>query len=315
MGLLGYIKDAASSASDFVSDTYEGVSDVAGDVVDTVVDTGADAYNTVADTAGGVADAVVDTGSDIAGVAGDAVDWVGEKADSVAELGGGAIDAAGDALEGVDPAAIAHYGVKGLKGLSSAATAMGGKFAPYMGKLASLGKVAGPLAMLDGAIGMGREIFDTQDPEAGESSRDMNMNTMIGNGLTFGGGLLSTLGSLGIGGGSALAGGSAAAGGALAAGGSVIGAGAAGFAGGTALANFADSKYGQDEHGKTSYDYNTMAAVQTENSVNEALGLDEGHWAGKIAGGGHAALGGIGAGLVGGAEAAGSFLSEKLGGW
>jgi len=55
--------------------------------------------------------------------------------------------------------------------------------------------------------------------------------------------------------------------------------------------------------------------VRTENYVNEALGLEPGSLAGQIAGGGHAALGGIGAGLVGGGKAIGSFVSDKLGGW
>jgi hypothetical protein len=319
MGLLGFISDAVDSASSFVSDTYEGVSDAASGVVDTVAEVGSDAYDTVSDAAGGAVDYVADTGSaayeGISEGVGDAADWVGEKADSVAELGGGAIDAAGDALGSIDPMAAAHYAVKGVKGIGSAATAMGGKFAPYMGKLAGLGKAVGPLGMLDGGIGMVRDIMGAQDPEEGQSGKDFDASSFIGNALGFGGGLGTTLGSLGIGGGSALAGGSAAAGGAAAAGGSVLGAGAAGFAAGTGLAKLADSKYGQDEHGKTSYDYNTEAAVRTEKWANEALGLDDDHWAGKIAGGGHAALGGIGAGLVGGGQAIGNFVSENLPGW
>ncbi len=175
-----------------------------------------------------------------------------------------------------------------------------------LGKGANLlGDVLAPISMVTDAVGLATELSHLRDPDAGESVQTFDPNNLMTSLYGFGGGLASTLGMIGVGGGTTLGGAATAgAGGALGAAGSVVGAGAAGLLGGHYLARAADSEIAEYDDGETTYDRNTRGAIAIRETVNETLGLDSDSAVGDVAAIPAAAVGGIGAGIMGGARAA-----------
>lgn len=265
------------SVAKFAGDAYDSVSETVGEVADVA----GGVVDGVASGAGGVIDGASD-------VAGGVLDTVVDTGASIAEdplaFGRSAVDLVGNNIVG--------FGVD-----------LASKAGPLTKLAGPLGKVTGPIGLLSCALGTYDEAQNLGDPEAGESQKDFNLNNFLSNGVGAVGGLLSTAGMIGGSGATAAALGSA---------GSVIGAGAAGLLGGQYMAEAADGQYGRDENGRTTWDENTDAANRTREWVNGALGSEPDGLAGTIAGGVHAGIGGIGAGLVGGGRAATNWFSDTF---
>jgi hypothetical protein len=209
-------------------------------------------------------------------------DWLTERAGLASTGPLSNVDGAMDsARTGVDflghnflgfGASLLEHGTKGpLKALGS-----------------SIGKVAGPAAVVSGMLGL-YDDFDGEGP-ADPNSVAANATGVVGGGLSTaslfgagGAGLLAKLGPIGA----------------------VIGAGAAGLTGGHEIAKFADSDHARFDNGESTYDRIGKSAHRLDEwiSGNNYETGEQGHWArralGTAAGVTVSGVGGIGAGVIG----------------
>jgi hypothetical protein len=282
MGALSWIKEnvpGAAAVAEVASGAVDTATEYVAPAVDAATEYVAPAVGYIAD-ATGLGDAAADPGPSVVGanVSGqepgfrNTVDLLGNN------LLGWGVDFAGK-VAGTD----LLKNIPGAAGVTSASNA--------------LGKVLSPAALISGTLGMVGDLGNLADPDPGQSSSDFDANSFLSNLAGAVGGGFGTAGAFGT-----TLGLSTAAAGAAASVGSVVGAGAAGLLGGHMLAKAGDGEYGRDENGRTTWDELASGCTAVERRINGEDNPD-GFW-GKAAGGTLAAVGGIGAGLVGGARAA-----------